>query len=45
MRGNVVELTLTFFYFKSPSQGQEPIMQKLDALHMEIQDRFRQMVE
>jgi V-type H+-transporting ATPase subunit A len=44
MYGNVVELSLTFD-FKSPSQGQEPIMQKLDALHTEIQDRFRQMVE
>lgn len=46
--GNVVELSLIFrfrFAFKSPSQGQEPIMQKLDALHTEIQDRFRQMVE
>ncbi|KAF8558417.1 V-type ATPase [Imleria badia] len=31
--------------FESPSQGQEPIMQKLDVLHAEIQDRFRQLVE
>ncbi|KAG8217367.1 vacuolar type ATPase [Butyriboletus roseoflavus] len=31
--------------FESPSQGQEPIMQKLNTLHTEIQDRFRQMVE
>ncbi|KIM58705.1 hypothetical protein SCLCIDRAFT_16715 [Scleroderma citrinum Foug A] len=31
--------------FESPSQGQESIMKKLDDLHSEIQDRFRQMVE
>ncbi|KAF9239609.1 V-type ATPase [Melanogaster broomeanus] len=31
--------------FESPSQGQDSIMQKLDALHGEIQDRFRQMAE
>ncbi|KAG2158047.1 V-type ATPase [Suillus bovinus] len=31
--------------FESPSQGQEHIMLKLDALHTEIQDKFRQMVE
>ncbi|KAF8136143.1 ATP synthase alpha/beta family, nucleotide-binding domain-containing protein [Boletus edulis] len=31
--------------FESPSQGKEPITQKLDALYAEIQDRFRQMVE
>ncbi|EGN96132.1 hypothetical protein SERLA73DRAFT_59414 [Serpula lacrymans var. lacrymans S7.3] len=31
--------------FESPSQGQEPITQKLDALYTEIQDKFRQMVE
>ncbi|KAJ7490035.1 ATP synthase alpha/beta family, nucleotide-binding domain-containing protein [Mycena galericulata] len=31
--------------FESPSQGKEPIVQKLDALYTEIQDKFRQMVE
>jgi len=31
--------------FESPSQGAEPIKQKLEALHAEIQDRFRQIVE
>jgi len=31
--------------FESPSQGQESIKHKLDALHAEIQDKFRQMAE
>lgn len=31
--------------FESPSQGQEPIMKKQDALYTEIQDKFRQTVE
>lgn len=31
--------------YQSPSQGQEPIKQKLDALYAEIQDKFRQMAE
>ncbi|KII88873.1 hypothetical protein PLICRDRAFT_175132 [Plicaturopsis crispa FD-325 SS-3] len=31
--------------FESPSQGKEPIKEKLDALHAEIQDKFRQMAE
>ncbi|TFY78281.1 hypothetical protein EWM64_g5731 [Hericium alpestre] len=31
--------------FESPSQGQDPIKQKLDALNQEIQDRFRQLAE
>jgi V-type H+-transporting ATPase subunit A len=30
---------------QSPSQGKEPIMEKLNALHTEIQDKFRQLVE
>jgi V-type H+-transporting ATPase subunit A len=30
---------------QSPSQGKQPIKQKLDALYTEIQDRFRQMAE
>jgi len=32
-------------FFQSPSQGAEPIKRKLEALHTEIQDKFRQMVE
>jgi len=31
--------------FESPSQGQELIRQKLDALYSEIQDKFRQLAE
>ena len=31
--------------FQSPSQGEEAIKKKLDALHVEIQDKFRQLVE
>ncbi|KAI6167202.1 V-type ATPase [Pisolithus thermaeus] len=31
--------------FESPSQGQESIVRKLGALHTEIQEKFRQMVE
>ncbi|KAI6043122.1 ATP synthase alpha/beta family, nucleotide-binding domain-containing protein [Pisolithus marmoratus] len=31
--------------FESPSQGQESIVTKQDALYTEIQDKFRQMVE
>nr|GAT57572.1 TFP1p-H+-ATPase V1 domain 69 kDa catalytic subunit [Mycena chlorophos] len=31
--------------FESPSQGKEPIVEKLDALYSEIQDKFRQMAE
>jgi V-type H+-transporting ATPase subunit A len=31
--------------FESPSQGQESIEQKLDGLHTEIQDKFRQLTE
>ena len=30
---------------QSPSQGKEPIKQKMDALYSEIQEKFRQMVE
>jgi len=30
---------------QSPSQGQESIKQKLDAVHAEIQDKFRQLAE
>lgn len=30
---------------QSPSQGEETIRKKLDALHGEIQDKFRQLVE
>ena len=30
---------------QSPSQGKEPIKTKMDALHNEIQERFRQLVE
>lgn len=31
--------------FESPSQGKDSIMEKLNALHTEIQDKFRQLVE
>jgi V-type H+-transporting ATPase subunit A len=31
--------------FESPSQGKDPIKEKLDSLHTEIQDKFRQLVE
>ncbi|KAF9036950.1 V-type ATPase [Hymenopellis radicata] len=31
--------------FESPSQGKEDVKSKLDSLHTEIQDKFRQMVE
>jgi len=31
--------------FESPSQGKDPIKQKLDALHAEIQEKFRQIAE
>jgi len=31
--------------FESPSQGEEPIKRKLEALYTEIQDKFRQLVE
>jgi len=31
--------------FDSPSQGKEPIKQRLDALYAEIQDKFRQLGE
>ncbi|KAF7983103.1 hypothetical protein HWV62_24043 [Athelia sp. TMB] len=31
--------------FESPSQGAEPIKQKLEQLHTEIQDKFRQLAE
>nr|WGL47556.1 V-type H+-transporting ATPase subunit A [Flammulina filiformis] len=31
--------------FESPSQGKEDVKSKLDALNVEIQDKFRQMVE
>ncbi|KZV61328.1 V-type ATPase [Peniophora sp. CONT] len=31
--------------FESPSQGKEPIMEKLNALHNEIVERFRQIAE
>ncbi|VDB86956.1 unnamed protein product [Peniophora sp. CBMAI 1063] len=31
--------------FESPSQGKEPIMEKLNALHNEIIERFRQIAE
>ncbi|KAF7322740.1 TFP1p-H+-ATPase V1 domain 69 kDa catalytic subunit [Mycena chlorophos] len=31
--------------FESPSQGKEAIVEKLDALYSEIQDKFRQMAE
>lgn len=30
---------------QSPTQGKEPIKQKMDALYNEIQERFRQLVE
>ena len=30
---------------QSPSQGKEPIKEKLEALHTEIQEKFRQIVE
>ncbi|KAL5490117.1 VMA1 [Sanghuangporus weigelae] len=31
--------------FESPSQGRDPIKTKLDSMHNEIQDRFRQLGE
>ncbi|KXN90454.1 V-type proton ATPase catalytic subunit A [Leucoagaricus sp. SymC.cos] len=31
--------------FESPSQGKEPIKQKMDAVYNQIQDKFRQIVE
>lgn len=31
--------------FQSPSQGEKSIREKLDALHAEIQDKFRQLAE
>jgi len=31
--------------FESPSQGQDPIKHKLDALFIDIQDKFRQLAE
>ncbi|CDO74726.1 hypothetical protein BN946_scf184593.g8 [Trametes cinnabarina] len=31
--------------FESPTQGREPIKQKMDALYNEIQEKFRQLVE
>ncbi|KAK2467101.1 hypothetical protein APHAL10511_001359 [Amanita phalloides] len=31
--------------FESPSQGEESIKRKLDGLHAEIQDKFRQLAE
>ena len=37
----VTQLTLE----QSPSQGKDPIKQKLDALHAEIQEKFRQIGE
>ncbi|KAL1745456.1 ATP synthase alpha/beta family, nucleotide-binding domain-containing protein [Schizophyllum fasciatum] len=40
-----VMFKLSQMKFESPSQGKEPIKQKLDALYTEIQDRFRQIVE
>ena len=30
---------------QSPSQGKDAIKQKLDTLHAEIQEKFRQIVE
>jgi len=40
-----VMFKLSQMKFESPSQGKELIKQKLDGLHTEIQDKFRQMVE
>lgn len=40
-----VMFKLSQMKFESPSQGKEFIKQKLDALHAEIQDKFRQIVE
>jgi len=31
--------------FESPSQGEEPIREKLNQLHNEIQEKFRQLQE
>jgi len=31
--------------FESPSQGKDSVKRKLDGLHSEIQDKFRQMHE
>jgi len=40
-----VMFKLSQMKFESPSQGEESIKRKLDALQMEIQDKFRQLVE
>ncbi|EIM82586.1 V-type ATPase [Stereum hirsutum FP-91666 SS1] len=40
-----VMFKLSQMKFESPSQGQESIKKNLDALHAEIQDKFRQLAE
>ncbi|KAF8906032.1 ATP synthase alpha/beta family, nucleotide-binding domain-containing protein [Gymnopilus junonius] len=40
-----VMFKLSQMKFESPSQGKEPIRQKLDSLYSEIQDKFRQLAE
>ncbi|KAG5221755.1 H(+)-transporting V1 sector ATPase [Salix suchowensis] len=40
-----VMFKLSQMKFESPSQGKEPIKEKLDTLYSEIQDKFRQMAE
>lgn len=43
--GNELPCTYVLTLLKSPSQGKDAVRQKLDALHTEIQDKFRQMAE
>ncbi|KAK7693119.1 hypothetical protein QCA50_002685 [Cerrena zonata] len=40
-----VMFKLSQMKFESPTQGKEDIKQKMDALHNEIQEKFRQLVE
>jgi len=43
--GSDIMFKLSQMKFESPSQGKDAVRQKLDALHTEIQDKFRQMAE
>jgi V-type H+-transporting ATPase subunit A len=43
--GSDLMFKLSQMKFESPSQGKDDIKQKLDDLHTEIQDKFRQMAE
>ncbi|TFK72599.1 V-type ATPase [Pluteus cervinus] len=40
-----VMFKLSQMKFESPSQGQDAVKKKLDSLHVEIQERFRQLAE